>query len=257
MAYRTPLEERYSNVRSERGKKTPRGWDATTIAEEFRITTKAFETRLTGHGPFYPDTRRKLLPEPETVRKARDISSGLELAALLADRPRFKVDRRPSLDFQYVDREIVAARALTAAGKATYQGAAPVKLDLLLVNANVDDRTPIACEVKVRRDKDPEAALLQALLYASLLSPKAQRERLPQNYPDLFRDGVPKKIDVYVALHQLPDDLRPMLDSALGLARDLVADGTIKKYLRQIVVIDAYTRNGRVRFRVIGEPSRC
>ena len=50
-----------------------------------------------------------------------------------------------------------------------------MQLDLQLVNA--EDETPIAGEIKVRADKDPEAALLQGLLYASLLAPEAQRTR--------------------------------------------------------------------------------
>jgi hypothetical protein len=84
-----------------------------------------------------------------------------EITALLARRPRFHVDHRPRLDFYYLDREISAARALDAIGKAVYQ-ANPLKPDLILVNA--DDQTPILSEVKVRTDKDPEAALLQGLV---------------------------------------------------------------------------------------------
>jgi hypothetical protein len=248
----TLLEKRYRALKEERGPEKPRGWHADEIAAEFVAAVDAFEPVFVGTGQFYPDGQRELLPDPTIVLLQDRIKSTDELASILAARPRFKVDRRPQLDFHYVDREIVASRALDAAGKPHYQ-ASPVQLDLLLVNAN--DATPIASEAKLTADpKDPEAALLQALLYASLLAPSGQRSRLPMAYPDLFRLGTPAKIDVYVLLYRLAKRREPLLESAIALAKDLGKSGAVAKHLRHIAFIEMYVRQGRPRFRAMTAP---
>ena len=246
------LEKRYRRLEHETGPKKPRGWQAVDIAREFVDAVDAFEPKMRGTGPFYPEGKRKPLPNPDTVLRDKDLGGTNDLAALLAERPRFKVDRRPLLDFRYVDREIAASRALDPTGKAHYQ-ASRVKLDFLLVNA--DDATPIAAEAKLNDDpKDPEAALLQALMYASLLAPSGQRERLPVAYPDLFRFGTPERVDVYVLIYKLSKSRRPLLESAMDLAKDLGTHGDLAPYLRRIAFIEAYLKVGKLRFRALGRP---
>jgi hypothetical protein len=242
----TPLESAYRKLADERGPKTPRGWDPTQLAGDFVESVTQLQEVLIGTGPFH-DGGRKLLPAPAGIRKRNRIANTDELASLLETRPRFRVDRHRKLDFHYLDREITVARALDVQGRPRYQ-ASPVQLDLLLVNA--EDETPIAGEIKVRADKDPEAALLQGLLYASLLAPEAQRTRLAVAYPDVFRGGIPKRVDVYVILHALPKSRRKLLDSALALAPPILSAPGVSHYLRRICFLEAYLKSDALRFRL-------
>jgi hypothetical protein len=243
----TPLETTYRALADERGPKVPRGWDSGRLAEDFLASVKQLEGVLIGTGPFH-DGDRKLLPRAADIRKHKRIRNTDEIASLLETRPRFRVDRHRNLDFHYLDREITAARAVDPGGRARYY-ASPVKLDLLLVNA--DDETPIAGEIKVRADKDPEAALLQGLVYGSLIAPAAQRTRLAVAYPDVFRRGMPKNVDVYVIVHELPASRRKLLDSALALAQATLAAPGVSQYLGRIHFLDAYLKNDALRFRLV------
>jgi hypothetical protein len=209
------------------------------------------EKVLIGTGPFH-DGNRKLLPAAADILKRNRIKNTVEIASLLQARPRFRVDRRRDLDFHYLDREVTASRACDAQGKARYQ-ASPVQLDLLLVNA--EHEIPIAGELKLRADKDPEAALLQGLVYASLLAPRAQRTRLRDAYPDVFRSGVPEHVDVYVIVHEIPASRRTLLDSALSLAPGVLSAPGVSRYLRRICFLEAYLKADTLRFRLAGPPA--
>jgi hypothetical protein len=247
----TPLEAVYRTLADERGPKAPRGWDPAQLAGDFLKSVTQLELVLTGTGPFH-DGDRELLPPAAGIRERNRIKDTDEVASLLEDRPRFRVDRRPNLDFVYLDREITAARALDAKGKPRYQ-ASPVKLDLLLANAL--DETPIAGELKVRADKDPEAALLQGLVYASLLAPEPQRRRLAVAYPEVFRGGVPPRVDIYVIVHELPASRAKLRDSALALAPAILAAPGVSQRLRRICFLEAYLKAGELRFRPVGRPA--
>lgn len=247
----TPLESEYRKLAEERGPKAPRHWDPARLADNFLTSVEQLEAVLVGDGPFH-DGIRQLLPSPDDIRRADRIGNTDEIASLLEERPRFRVDRRPALDFRYLDREITAARGLDPEGKARYQ-ASPVKLDLLLVNAV--DETPIAGEIKVRADKDPEAALLQGLVYASLLAPEVQRRRLSVAYPGVFRRGVPARVDVYVIVHDLPASRHALRDSALALAPAILEAPRVDRYLRRICFLEAYLREKTLRFRPVGQPA--
>lgn len=107
----------------------------------------------------------------------------------------------PELNFVYLDREIVTARAPGATfrsqnGELRSSRSLP-KLDLLLANA--DDGTPIVAELKVGDDRDPFYALIQALAHAAMLSTRNQLDRLHHQYEHaIAKDS--EKVDVYVVL---------------------------------------------------------
>jgi hypothetical protein len=172
---------------------------------------------------------RKLLPAAADILKRNRIKNTDEIASLLQARPRFRVDRRRDLDFHYLDREVTASRACDAQEKARYQ-ASPVQLDLLLVNAEHE-------------------------IHASLLAPRAQRTRLRDAYPDVFRSGVPEHVDVYVIVHELPASRRTLLDSALSLAPGVLGAPGVSRYLRRICFLEAYLKADALRFRLAGPPA--
>lgn len=247
----TPIETAYRDL----GK--TRSIDAHDLASSFVASIEQLERQLRGDGPFYPG-KRKPLPNPAEIRQGGRIAGTDDLAALLWEPTRFKVDRRPKLDFHYVDRELVAARSLSSSGKPQITGT-KLWLDLLLANANSADRTPIVGEAKLRHDKDPEAALVQGLAYAAQLGTKRQLARLASLYPDYFIDkakpATPTRLDVYVITYKMPRSREPKLRKALELAEGVVADPAVSRHLRRIAFLDADLRNGRLRFRCRARPA--
>jgi hypothetical protein len=95
------------------------------------------------------------------------------------------------LAFEYADRELLTQRTTSPA---RWEDGTPnrggVRLDVLL--ANLDDRTPIAAEVKIARDMDPFFALVQALACAAHLGTPNQYERLRRH---VFRGRFCEPID--------------------------------------------------------------
>lgn len=264
----TQLEDLYLCVRKK--PEASRTLDAAVIAGYFVEDVRFLTQELTGSGPFHPARNRDpLVIEGMTIRDPSvsmptgAIGTTTRLQAALARRPRFhvevcpghEVEKSSGLDFEYVDREIVATRAIRQ-GSEVVQGAS-VKLDLLLVNADARDRTPIVGEAKIRTDCDPEEALIQALLYASLLAPAHQRQRLIASYPDQFGTKTPARIDVYVVLAERPDNApeRASLKRAIDLAHALGNQVGLARYLRRIIFIEACVESGVLRFRTLGPPA--
>jgi hypothetical protein len=103
------------------------------------------------------------------------------------------------LAFEYADRELLTQRTTSPA---RWEDGTPnrggVRLDVLL--ANLDDRTPIAAEVKIARDMDPFFALVQALACAAHLGTPNQYERLRRHvFRGRFREPTDApQLDVYV-----------------------------------------------------------
>ena len=83
----------------------------------------------------------------------------------------------PDLAFEYVDRELLLQRTESPAkwenGAINRGGIRP---DILL--ADLETRTPIVAELKLRGDMDPFYALVQALAGAAHLATSAQYERM-------------------------------------------------------------------------------
>jgi hypothetical protein len=103
------------------------------------------------------------------------------------------------LAFEYADRELLTQRTTSPA---RWEDGTPnrggVRPDVLL--ANLDDRTPIAAEVKIARDMDPFFALVQALACAAHLATPNQYERLRRHVlRGRFREPADApQLDVYV-----------------------------------------------------------
>jgi hypothetical protein len=234
--------------------------DASDLAERFVSSVKQLEKQLRGKGPFYPGGRTPL-PSPDGIRQKAKLAGTDDLAAMLWEPTRFKVGRRPELDFYYVDREIAAARFLKPDGKPQMKGS-KLWLDLLLANANPNDRTPIVAEAKLRADKDPEAALVQGLAYAAQLGTPRQLKRLTYLYPDYFSSREPKlpapnRLDLYVITHELPPNREPAMKRAIELATGILSDIDVRKLLRRIAFLDASFANGRLRFRCPVPPAEA
>lgn len=114
-----------------------------------------------------------------------------------------------SLNFYYLDRELVPTRApgaRLADGRSTSTGP---RLDLLLANANAG--RPIIGEVKLTSkrgspDKDSFFALIQALTAAAYLLPPSQLARLERGAhdPKGRLDPKEKRLDIYLLTGEAP-----------------------------------------------------
>lgn len=251
----TPIEDAYRTFSKSHGE-----LDASDLASRFVSSIKQLEQQLRGNGPFYPG-KRAALPRPDGIKQQAKLAGTDDLAAMLWEPTRFKVGRRTKLDFFYVDRELVAARSLSSAGKPQMTGT-KLWLDLLLSNANPNDRTPIVAEAKLRYDKDPEAALVQGLTYAAQLGTPKQLRRLVDLYPDYFsnrerKPPAPKRLDLYVITYELPASRKPAMKRAIKLAERILSDITVGKHLRRIAFLEASLSNGRLRFRCPVPPAEA
>jgi len=248
----TAIETAYANLRKDG---VP---DAAGLATMLAQSIKQLEPQLRGSGPFYPG-KRTALESPDRIRNSGRLKGTDDLAAMLWEPTRFKVGRRSELDFFYVDRELVAARSLKSSGKPQIT-ATKLWLDLLLANANPEDRTPIVAEAKLRHDKNPEVALVQALAYAAQLGTARQLSRLADLYPDFFlnRGNVapPTRLDVYVITHEMPGTRKPALRRAVRLAEGIVSRPEAARHLRRIAFLDASFRGGAMRFRGHAAPAQ-
>ena len=93
-------------------------------------------------------------------------------------------------------------------------------MDLLLA----EDGLPIVCEVKIDSDQDAFYGLIQALAYAAELATPNQIERLKENYPNKFNDGIePKDIGVLVLLVNSPNGNDKITTHTRGLCEKLTA----------------------------------
>jgi hypothetical protein len=162
------------------------------LADALIKSIDQFTSYLNGE-PFYP--ARKPLPAPSTIESIR---SSRELAILLSAQETAEVINDPHLNFKYVDYEVVPARTT---GNTVYddgkRGTTWVRLDQLLVG-----KRPIIAEVKIRTDKNPFYALIQALTAAVELLTPAQQDRLRRHYPQSFPNNDDRTVDIYLIIYQ-------------------------------------------------------
>jgi hypothetical protein len=126
------------------------------------------------------------------------------------------------LAFEYADRELLTQRTTSPA---RWEDGTPnrggVRLDVLL--ANLDDRTPIATEVKVARDMNPFFALVQALACAAHLPTPNQYERLRRHvFRGRFREPVDAPQSTASQSQRTGLVLHLLDDPALGAAALLI-----------------------------------
>lgn len=127
-----------------------------------------------------------------------------------------------------------------------------VSLDLLLANANSEDRTPIVAEAKVGPDENAELGLVQALAGAAQLSTAHQRKRLREVYWEHLGKRVPKHVDVYVIGYKPPPrGVKPKLfKRALELAGEIIDSGALSDWVGRIAFLEAELENGALTFRL-------
>jgi hypothetical protein len=156
-------------------------------------------------------TSPRFYPQPRALAEEASIANTKELGRLLGDAKKtpFRVLGDESLNFFYLDRELVATQApgalLGVDGRvSTADGP---RLDLLL--AGEKTRRPIVGEVKLtsegRPDKDGFFALIQALAAAAYLLPRSQFDRLRAHDEDDRLGSHDPQVDVYLLSGEPPE----------------------------------------------------
>lgn len=193
---------------------------ADELAAEFDASTGVFESFVVEE-PFFPDDgHRDGAKNPKSVRRT------FGWAMPMKGTPTIEVDGDRTLDFRYVEREVIPTRTEHRRAFEPPQGGRHLRIDLVLANAHTG--RPILAELKIGGDKDPFTALVQALAAAAQCVPSAQRRRLARlaRAPQSF-DSDPL-IDVYVLLAEFPRTGRhrfEQLECAVDLAAQLETRG--------------------------------
>lgn len=137
--------------------------------------------------------------------------------------------------FDYRGRELFALRMTAAARPRPVR---PVTQGLIVdVLLAAPDGAPVVGEVKIRTDKDPVAALVQALAGAAELAPRNQRVRLERHY-GVRADGA---MELCLILAEFPATATYMNDlsgAAQELAAVLLTRPIIRQHVRRISCVD-------------------
>lgn len=113
----------------------------------------------------------------------------------------------------------------------------------MLANADPADRTPILGEVKVRRDKEPFAALVQLLAYIAHLSTPSQYARLRTHLPAAgYPEADPPRFDGYLLLYEFGQSpntwLDPLMEQSTLVSQGLMANPDVRRHIRRLVCLD-------------------
>lgn len=248
------IEDLYHRYGSAGGQQAQLDFTVTTdaISSAFHATVSAVSA-VRGEGPFHPAGTRKALFDLDAER--RPVVDGLadteHLQALLWSPPRWSVEGRSELDFMFVTREITPGSAVDGDKRSwVIEQDCQVSADLLLMNTNTNDRTPIVAEFKRGGDQNADYALVQALAAAAQLTPPRQRERLRAQYSEYFGKHLPERLDVYVIVtNPPPRGTRPkLLKRAQNHAAELQATGALDQWIRRIVFLEVKASSGRLSF---------
>lgn len=214
-----------------------------SLAKTFARSVDQFESFDNREEKFH-DRKRK--PRAKTPS---GITGTPSLAALLSHQGSIDVPGNRALAFDYVDRELVAART-TGGARFTDGGSAAtaLRLDLLLKST---DGVPVIGEVKIATDKDPVFALVQLLTLAAHLATPNQRQRLINSYGKngLKSHRAAAAIDLYLCLANPPVratywfDLRAL---AGELSERLLREKEIANRIRRIACLDFELRRGHL-----------
>jgi hypothetical protein len=254
------IEDLYGSYRNSGGQTAQWGLEvnADRVVQCFTSTVMAIDGSVQGIGGFHDERKalRDLAVELAGEREARGrdhLRTTHHLTAELWEPTRWKVEKHPDLDFHYLDREITPGRGLRR-GAPKFEESMPmhVSLDLLLANANPEDRTPIVAEAKIGADENAELGLVQALAGAAQLSTAHQRKRLREVYWEHLGKRVPKHVDVYIIGFKPPlRGVKPKLfRRALELAAEIMDSGALSNWVRRIVFLEAELKNGTLTFRL-------
>ena len=248
------IETLYWEARKRGGQRAQLDFEVATdeLEAAFAFTVRDVHD-LKARGPFFPEgTRKPLFALGQARAASREIVDTQHIQALLGRAPRWEVAGDPSLDFEFVARELTPMSSV-AGGQRVWLVPRPdrrVSLDALLVNA--EDRTPIVAEIKVGGDENAELALIQALAVAAQLSSGPQLKRLHRQFYDFFDEAKPASVlDVYVVTARAPErGVRPQLASrAHARANELITRGTLSPWIRRIAFIEMTLVDGRPAFR--------
>ena len=200
------------------------------------------------------ESRRAPRPEPPppAIRTTDDLVSWIARDG--------GFDLSGHLGADYVEREVSVIRTTNRArwdDPAAHGSAGRALLpDLLL--ATRSDRTPAVGEIKItkvgtnRTDKDPFAAVIQALAAVAHLATEAQYDRLLRHFPEArFRplDGAGPRLDLYmvaVAHDATITDIEEITDAVRRLSARLMDDGRMKRTLRRIAFVELDVSSGEL-----------
>ena len=199
--------------------------------------------------PFHGRTARG---EAETLglpKAVDEIERTEDIAAHLVGDELHRVANDATLNFGYLDREIFALRHTAADG-----WRAPARrIDLLLAS---EDGFPIVGELKIGSDKPTFFALIQALMYATELSSRLQRERLEGNYKRLLEHGPLLAadgpfLDIYLIAFQ-PPERGLFRDDAFAASAEicskLIAEPAINSVIRRFAYLEVVPDHGGLTF---------
>jgi hypothetical protein len=254
-------EDPYPLLTRMRGLSAPRARrlaEARALAEDpRRLVDELLRTvaQLSLAGPEPRRRRRPSGPALPLVRELDEVAHReraprtADFAYWLAREGRLEVAGAPDLDGDYVDREV---RLAAASGQV-------VRVDLLLASGPRGARRPVVAEVKIAADKDPYAALVQALAGVAHLTAAAAvhalsepltsaYERLRAVHPAADFPAERPPIDAYVLCVD-PDWRRAHMAAALEAVKEIAwgisADSRCAGIVRRAVVLELTREPGR------------
>ena len=205
--------------------------DATLLASRFQQSVETLATRESIGEAFYPPGRK----DPLSVASPREIKSTFDFVARLV-RQGGTVKGADHLSFEYIDREIFPTRTTIGTPETRHRRRS---LDLLL--ANVHDRTPVFAELKIRGDRLPYFALVQALMLTSEFLAAPQRGRLGAHAPGLVWPASPPFADIYVIAYEVPERGKyreRSLRATEKICERLMSDGYVPQQVRRLVYLN-------------------
>ena len=194
--------------------------DSSELVDAFDKTARAYRDYRNLH-PFTPGRTVRYSPGCE---KTEQVAAAFEQHGI---RHRWEVTGDRSLDFVYLDREIVPAAGHARSGV--------VKADVILATSERQPR-PIIGEIKTATDTDAFGALLQGLHAAAQLAGPTQRARL-RLWSSRSDFVLGKQIsDVYVLLinHPTTGKKVEILAETLKLRQKLQRQPEIKARVRRL-----------------------
>jgi hypothetical protein len=188
--------------------------EARRLLDDPELLVGMFEDSLEEADDFFANfevVAPRFYPQPRAVAEKGSIANTKELGRLLTDAKKtpFRVLGDESLNFFYLDREMVATQAPGAllGPDGRVSTAKGPRLDLLLAGEKTG--RPIVGEVKLTSrngpDKDGFFALIQALASAAYLLPGSQFERLRAHDEDGRLDARDSRLDVYLLSGEPPE----------------------------------------------------
>jgi hypothetical protein len=192
-------------------------------------------------------------PPPAAIRGTDDLVSWIE------EEGGFNL--APDRGVDYVEREVSVIRTTNHAEWDDHEARGSVgralQPDLLL--ATRADRTPAIGEIKITKvgtkqtDKDPFAALVQALAAVAHLATEPQYERLLKHFSEArfrSREGSGPQLDLYLVTvaHDITiTAIEEMTDAVKRLSEKLVNDRQMARTLRRIAFVELNVSRGRLR----------